>query len=733
MIQKFFLIMLFFCSITMKAQEQNTTIRIGTNETDLILKVAPNGRLYQVYFGEKLLSEKDFEKLPYYLKRPASDGAVKNRGFEVYPVSGTEDFFEPAFAITHNDGNETSLLTYVTHKTTKIDDNVTETSIQLEDKVYPVKVTVHYKTFAEENVFTSWTKISHGEKKPVYISRYASNMLYFNKSDYFLTEFHGDWAKEAQMESQKLQYGKKVLDTKLGSRSAMYTQPFFELGLDQPVAEHQGNVLLGTIAWTGNFRFTFEVDNGGNLRVISGINPYASRYKLQPKTTFTTPQFIFTLSREGTGQASRNLHSWAREYQLYNGQGDRMTLLNNWEATQFDFDEAKLGQLMNEAHEIGVDMFLLDDGWFGNKYPRSNDKAGLGDWQATKTKLPNGIPGLVSLAKKAEVKFGIWIEPEMVNPKSELFEKHPDWAILLPNRETYYYRNQLVLDLSNPKVQDYVFGVVDKIMKENSGIAFFKWDCNSPITNIYSPYLKSDQDQLYIDHTRGVYNVFQRVKEKYPNIELMLCSGGGARCDYGALKYFSEFWPSDNTDPVERLYIQWGFSQFFPAKAMAAHVTSWNKNASIKFRTEVAMMEKLGFDISLEELTQPEIAYVKMAVANYNRLKKVILDGQLYRLVSPYKTNHTSVMYVNDAQTKAVLYAYDIHPRFKEKINLIELKGLKPTKQYRVEEINLEDGTPSELTENGQVFSGDYLMKIGVDAFTTEAMHSRVIEITLVE
>lgn len=215
----------------------------------------------------------------------------------------------------------------------------------------------------------------------------------------------------------------------------------------------------------------------------------------------------------------------------------------------------------------------------------------------------------------------------MVNPKSELFEKHPEWAITQPNRETYYYRNQLVLDLSNPEVQEYVYSVVENLMKENPEIAYFKWDCNSPITNIYSPYLKEKQNQLYIDHVRGIYNVFERVKQNYPDVPMMLCSGGGARCDYGALKYFTEFWCSDNTDPIERLFIQWGFSQFFPIKSMAAHVTSWNKSTSIKFRTDVAMMCKFGFDISLQELSNEEQQFCKEAVNNYNRLKKVILDG----------------------------------------------------------------------------------------------------------
>ena len=300
--------------------------------------------------------------------------------------------------------------------------------------------------------------------------------------------------------------------------------------------------MLGTIGWTGNFQFTFEVDNQGNLRVIPAINPFASNYELRSGEVFKTPEFVFTFSNEGTGKASRNIHSWARKYQLKDGMGGRLTLLNNWENTGFNFNEQVLGNLMKEAKHLGVDLFLLDDGWFANKYPRQNDRAGLGDWEVTRSKLPGGIPALVKAAQEVGVKFGIWIEPEMVNPKSELFEKHPEWAIHLPSREIYYYRNQLVLDMSNPKVQDYVFGVVDRIMTENPEVAFFKWDCNSPITNVYSPYLKEKQNQLYINHVRGIYNVFERVKEKYPDIPMMLCSGGGARCDYEALKYITEFW-----------------------------------------------------------------------------------------------------------------------------------------------------------------------------------------------
>lgn len=721
------LLIALFAYLQVNAEEQKM-IRISTDNTDLILQVAPNGRLYQSYLGGKLLNEQDLKNLPYYI-HAGSDGSVSPRGWEVYAGSGAEDYYEPAVAILHNDGNPSTILRYVSSEAKAVNGG-TETIIKLRDDQYPVDVVLHYIAYPRENVIKTWSEIKHQEKKPVILSRYASTMLYFSAGKYFLTEFSSDWAKEAQMSTQQLQFGKKMLDTKLGSRAAMHVHPFFEMGFDQPANEKQGEVLMGTIGWTGNFRFTFEVDNVGNLRVIPAINPYASDYELQPGEVFQTPEFIFTLSDEGTGKASRNIHSWARNYQLKDGKGDRLTLLNNWENTGFDFNEEILGNLMKEAKHLGVDMFLLDDGWFGNKNPRNDDHAGLGDWEAMKSKLPGGIPALMKAAKEAEVKFGIWIEPEMVNPRSDLFESHPEWAIHLPNRETYYYRNQLVLDLSNPKVQDYVFGVVDNIMKENPELAFFKWDCNSPITNVYSPYLKDKQGQLYIDHVRGVYNVLKRVNAKYPNVPMMLCSGGGARCDYEALKYYTEFWCSDNTDPVERLYIQWGFSQFFPAKAMDAHVTSWNKNTSVKFRTDVASMCKLGFDLGLKELNADELLYCQTAVANFKRLKPVVLDGDLYRLVSPYESNHLSLMYVGDNQQKAVLYAYDIHPRFQEKLMPVKLQGLDPMKRYKVEEINLMPGQDSTLNANGKIFSGDYLMKVGLDVFTFNQTQSRVIEIT---
>ena len=704
--------------------DERKTIRISTDNTDMILQVNDKGRLYMVYLGDKLLNSSDADKLEWSVYT-GSDGSVSQRGHEAYMASGGEDFFEPALAVTHADGDMTTYLYYKDSETRAIDGG-TETVIRLADKKYPLEVTLHYAAYEHQNVIKAWSEITHNEKSDITLWRYASTMLYFNEPAYYLTNYHSEWAREAQPTTQKLTYGKKTIDTKLGTRAAMYMQPYFELGIGAPAQEGTGRAMLGTIGWTGNFSCTFEVDNVGGLRVIPGINPYASDYKLKAGDKFVTPEFIFTFSNNGTGEASRNLHDWARLYQLKDGKGDRMTLLNNWESTGFDFNQEKLAGVMEDAAKLGVDMFLLDDGWFANKYPRNNDTAGLGDWEPNEAKLPQGVAGLTAAAKKAGVKFGIWIEPEMINPKSRLFEEHPDWVIMQSERDTYYYRNQLVLDLANPKVQDYVFGVADKILTDNPDVAYFKWDCNSPITNIRSPYLKKKQSNLYVDYVRGLYNVLKRLKEKYPDVPMMLCSGGGARCDYEALKYFTEYWCSDNTDPYERIYIQWSMSKFFPVKAMAAHVTDWNRGSSIKFRLDVASMCKLGFDIDVHKLSESDLKLCQQAVANYNRLKPVILDGDMYHLVSPYETSHAALNYVSKDKSRAVLFAYDLHPRYKEPQPNVRLQGLDPMRVYNVTEINLPDGHKAETKS----YTGDYLMKIGLSVLSASDGTSHVYELT---
>lgn len=725
--KKLLLPFLFLCFLSEILSSQPTSqqtnnkdllILTGTANTDLIYKVNGNdGRVYQAYLGSKLASTEAISQ-------------QRDAGHLSYATFGTDNLFEAAIRVTHNDFNPSLELKYVSHDVQKIGEDATLTKILLRDPEYPVEVTLNIKAYFREDVIEQWTEIVQNEKKPLTLYNYASSMLHFDAPQYWITQFHGDWAEEMKMEESQLTAGIKILDTKLGTRAHMYQTPVFFLSLNGKSDENSGELIAGTLGWSGNFRFLFEIDEKNSLRVISGINPYASEYSIQPGQIFKTPSFIFTYSDSGKGQASRNLHKWGKNFGVMDGNGSRYTLLNNWESTYFDFNQEKLTAILDETKKMGLDMFLLDDGWFANKYPRNNDRAGLGDWQENKAKLPDGVGYLVKEATSKGVKFGIWIEPEMVNPKSELYEKHPDWVLKLPNRPEHYYRNQLVLDLTNPKVQEFVYNVVDEMMTAYPGIAFFKWDCNRMMTNAYSVYLKDKQSHLYIDYVNSLYGVLEKLRQKYPNLPMMLCSGGGGRVDYGALRYFTEFWASDNTDALERVYMQWGYSYFFPAISVCNHITSWGKQ-SLKFRTDVAMMGKMGYDIPVNELSENELKFSQAAVENYKRVSDVIWHGDLYRLISPYEENRSVLMYVNELKSKAIVFAYTLNSRYGELFNRVKLQGLDPQKTYKITEINIPiEGRRFGATENGRSYTGDYLMKVGLNAGTAAPLTSAVYEIS---
>jgi len=465
------LIALMISSVVLAAQvpKQTKQIVVETKNVSLVYTVHSNQRVYQSYLGKKL--------------SPDSYVSVRPGYHEAYIPSGMDNLFEPAIKLTHADGNPSLELKYVEDKTEQEGEAVKHTIIRLKDPKYPVEVNLHFKAYMNEDIIKTWTEIQHNESKPVVLSNFASSMLHFDSPSYWLSQFHGVNKAEMKMQESKLTSGIKIVDSKLGTRADMYQSPVFFLSLNKLSDENSGELIAGTLAWTGNFQFAFELDEKNSLRVITGMNPFGAQYRLQPKQSFITPEFIFTYSNAGRGQASRSFHKWARNYGVLDGKKPRLTLLNNWEATFFDFNQPKLDTLINGASNLGVDMFLLDDGWFGNKYPRDNDKAGLGDWQEDKRKLPEGIAHLVKESTEKGVKFGIWLEPEMVNPKSELYEKHPDWILKLPNRDEHYYRTQLVLDLTNPKVQEFVYNLVDGMLTKNPGIAYIKWDCNRMMTN----------------------------------------------------------------------------------------------------------------------------------------------------------------------------------------------------------------------------------------------------------
>ena len=701
-------------------------ITINTQSNTIVLQVNKDNELNTIYFGSKLNDEKNYEQLSSQYRQGTDYTNVYN---SIYTPSGTKNLLEPAINVTHFDGNKSLSLQFEKVNSRQLEENISQTEISLKDPAYDLEVNLYFKAYFKEDIIEQWVSITNKEKGEITLHKYASANLYLQGADdFWLRQYHGDWAKEMQPEEQKLTHGIQTLDSKLGTRANLFQPSVFMISFDQPSEEDNGKVLFGGLEWSGNFRTDLEMDPLNNLRVISGINNYNSDYKLAEGEKFETPKFWFTLSEKGKGLASRNIHDWARKYKILEGEKERLTLLNNWEATYFDFNEEKLKKLIRDAKELGVDLFLLDDGWFGNDYPRNGDNAGLGDWEVNQNKLPNGIGTLVQTASENDVKFGIWIEPEMINPDSNLYQKHPDWIIRQSERPEHYFRNQLVLDLSNPEVQDFVYEVVDELFTNNPKLAYIKWDCNAVIYNAYSDFLGADQSQLYVDYVNGLYDVLSRIRKKYPNVPMMLCSGGGGRVDYGALKYFTEFWPSDNTDPLERVFMQWEYSYFYPAVSMSAHVTNWGKQ-SIKYKTDVAMTGKLGFDIVLEELNAKELEFCKKALENYNQLENTIWQGDQYRLQDPYEHDAASTLFVNKSGKEAVLFTFLTHNRYESGTRKpIKLKGLDASKNYHIEEINIYPGNNPSFKSDS--YSGDFLMKIGVNPNVQGSQPSVILKLT---
>lgn len=686
---------------------EQSPIVIGTGNNSLVFKVNGKGKLVQVYYGMNV-SQAEASQMP----------ATNS---DAYPTFGASYVNEAALRAVHADGNTSTDLYFDKVEQTDVDADVTLTTISLRDNYYPFTVKLCFKAYKNSDIIEQWAEISHKEKKAVTLYDFASSHLYFDEPAYYLTQFYGEWANEMNMREVQLTRGIKNLESKLGVRSNQHSHPCYYISLNGTAQENAGNVVGGTLAWPGSFRLAFDVDNRDKLHAIGGINPYASQYILSPGEVFKTPSMLYSYSSDGTGTITRNFHRWAKKYGIYKGDKTRTTLLNNWEATYFNFNEDLLKGIIKDASDMGFELFLLDDGWFGTKYPRNNDDAGLGDWQTNTQKLPHGIGYLVEQAKADNIKFGIWIEPEMVNPKSELYEKHSDWVIGQPNRPLDLSRNQLILDLSNPKVQDFVFGVIDKLMQENPGIAYIKWDCNRFVTNSGSYYLPAGkQSHLWIEYVRGLYSVLKRVRAKYKDLSIMECSGGGGRIDYGTLPYFDEFWVSDNTDALDRIFIQWGTTQFFPPMALASHVSVTpnhitGRTEPLKFRFDVAMSAKLGMDLQPKNMTEEERAFSKNAIKEYYGIRPIVQFGDLYRLLSPYTSVRTAMMYVSESKDKAVVFSYLLKKCIYGDTQPLILKGLDANKTYTVKEVNKNEKKYSWLTPlEGKSFSGDYLMKYGL-------------------
>lgn len=683
---------------------------VSTRHTSLLIKADEGKQARFQYYGTRIAENE-------------IDG-IYNAGLaywaETYPCFGISSYGEKAFAVAHSDGNM-SVDLVVEGVRQYSDEEADITEITLKDKVYPLVVKQYYKAYKGTDVISTWVEITNNAKKALTLYKFASASLPVKRADNWLTHFHGTWGAENMMEEEKLTNGQKVIANKEGIRNTQTDNPSFMLTLDGCPQEENGRVIGASLAWSGNYLMKIIADNS-RINVIAGINEEVSHYVLEPKETFVTPELAMTYSSEGKGGVSRAFHRWARAYKLNQGNKERDILLNSWEGVYFNVNQEGMDQMMKDMSAMGGELFVMDDGWFGDKYPRNDDKTSLGDWTVCKEKLPEGIGGLLASAKKHNIKFGIWIEPEMANTKSELFEKHPDWVLSQDNRPLTTGRggSQVVLDLTNPEVQDFVFDVVDKLMTEYPEIAYIKWDANAALMNYGSHYLPSQkQSHIYIEYHRGMNKVLERIRAKYPNLVIQACASGGGRVNYGFLPYFNEFWTSDDTDALQCIYMQWGVSNFYPSIAMASHVSA-NRNHQtgrvlpLKYRFDVAMSARLGMEIQPKDMTDADKAFAGRAIAAYKKIRPVVQFGDLYRLVSPYdKKGIASLMYATPEKDKAVLFVYKTEHFLNQLMPDVVLSGLDENKTYRITDLTPEnEQKPSAL--NGKVISGKILKEAGL-------------------
>ena len=692
-----------------QASEAPVFISVDTDNTSMTMAVDDDGQLLFRHFGGKIASPENFGGYQSWRRSDYGTDPL------AYPASGGRYFNDAALTVRQSDGDLNTELRYVSHKTSALAGGAVRTEILLTD-AKGVEVNLIYTAYPDEDVIVMNSEITNTGKKPVTLVNYYSSSLPVTADKYFLTHFYGSWAREMQVDREMLTHGTKVIESKKGVRTTHTENPSFMLSLDtETFDENHGEVIAGALAWSGNFRLQFQMDETSRLNILAGINPYASERRLDKGETFITPPMIYTYSSCGAGQASRNLHDWARKWWCHDASVMCPTLLNSWEGAYFDFNTKTITDMIDDTKEMGLELFVLDDGWFGTQYKRDSATQGLGDWSVNTEKLPEGIGYLADYAHKAGLKFGIWIEPEMVNPKSELASTHPDWIVKADGREVTTIRSQWLLDLTNPQVQDFVFGVFDSTMQLGD-IDYIKWDANRHVESFGSEYLE-DQSSFFVDYVQGFYSVMKRIREKYPDVLIQACASGGGRVEYGALKYFNEFWTSDNTEALSRNFIQYGTSLIYPAFAIGSHVSAVPNHQSgnttpLKFRFDVACSGRLGMELQPKDMTEQEKEFSRSAIGSYKKYRDLILTGDLYRIKSPYDSDFYSLMYVSKDKKRAVAFAYCLKYQGRTLTPQLRLHGLDPQKNYRVTELNVNK---SSFWGSGRTFSGDFLVNFGIN------------------
>ncbi|WP_417138550.1 alpha-galactosidase [Ruminococcus sp.] len=706
--------------------EKDKAFKLRANNTDYMMKVCEEGYLAHVYYGNKVPDE----DLTYLLRldespfTPATNDRDRASFMDTlpfeYPCFGVGDYRESAFKIMDANGMSTCDLRYVSHKmyegkpkleglpaTFATEESGCSTlEITMYDKYANIEVVLIYTAFDKLDVITRSAVITNKSEKPFKITRALSACVDFDTDKMDMITLNGSWARERAVERCRLHHGKQLVDSCRGE-SSHQNNPFVAL-CDNNADEDKGEVFGFNFVYSGNFYAQAEVTQHKKTRFLMGINPLDFEWLLEKGESFTCPEVVMVHSDEGIGKMSRTFHDLYRNNLIRGEYKDkrRPILINNWEATYFNFDTDKLIDIAKEASKLGIEMLVMDDGWFGH---RDSDNSSLGDWFVYEKKLKGGLKYLVDEVNKLGMKFGIWFEPEMISPDSELYKAHPDWAIQIKGRPLTLCREQYVLDYSRKEVRDHVYGMMKKIL-DSANIEYIKWDMNRQLTEVGSATLPAErQRELWHRYVLGVYDLMDRLTTDYPHILLENCSGGGARFDPGMLYYSPQIWCSDDTDAIERLKIQHGTSMCYPCSAMGAHVSDCpnhtvGRNTPFKTRGHVAMVGTFGYELDVTRIPQEDRDAIPAQIEEFNKFNKLVRTGDHYRIGNMFEDNTWDAWeFVAKDKSEALFEFVQVLARPNERSRRIKLKGLEPEAYYY------------EESEPDKKISGAALMNAGIN------------------
>ena len=706
--------------------EEKKIFRLDTEKSTYVMGLSPEGFLGHIYYGDRLFMEADNYLLR--MKEPPYTPSVNKREKSAfldffpmeYPTGGIGDYRESCLNIRNAAGNMGCELHYAGHEIYKgkrglkglpasfaTEDEAETLEITLKDADLDLEVVLFYTAFEKENAITRSVRVQNQGKEDLRIEKILSACLDMDNENFSMLSLHGTWARERHIQTGELHYGKQVISSARGE-SSHQEHPFIAL-VTNGTEQENGKVYAMHFVYSGNFMAETELCQFDNLRMTMGINPEEFSWLLTPGEEFQAPEVVMVYSGNGLGAMTRSYHDFYRNHLIRSKfkYEKRPILINNWEATYFDFNTDKLLAIARQAKECGIEMLVMDDGWFGK---RNFDNCSLGDWKVNEKKITGGLKHLVDEVNKIGLQFGIWFEPEMISPDSDLYRAHPDWAIQIAGREATQSRNQYVLDLSRPEVRDYAYECVASILR-SANIAYVKWDMNRQLSDLGSSYLpKERQQELFHRYVLGVYELQERLVTEFPDLLLENCSGGGARFDPGMLYYSPQIWCSDNTDAVERLMIQEGSALIYPLSVIGAHVSdcpnhSVGRVTPFETRGHVALAGTFGYELDITKIPEEDRVLIPEQTVTYNKYRHLIQQGEYYRIAS-YRENHKYDCWALSSQDKKeVLVTYvqvlgvpNSHSR------KVFLRGFDPKTTYRLE------GT--EETYTGEMLmKGGFLMK----------------------